>query len=376
MPQRLLSVLMALLMSILGLSFTAHLEAAQPSAPGPPSSVAVCGDTSAVTSTPNTAPPMPALAPDVSTPVTLQTVADVPLPGSASRFDYQSFDSTTGRLYIAHMGAGEVDVFDTASQTVVGTVTDLPTVTGVLVVPDLKRVYAAVAGSHEVAVIDTETLTVIERLGEIGFPDGLDFAPEQQRVFVSDESGGGELVIDATTNTVVTTIDLGGEAGNTHYDAGSGCILVAVQTRDELVAIDPDSLAIVGRYDMGIECQSPHGFLVDALARRAFVTCEDNATMQVVDLTTMRVTDSLPTAEGPDVLALDPDWHRLYVAAESGAVSIFDTRAGTVHPVGDYQFSRAHSISVDPATHLLYLPLEDVDGQPVLRIMESTPPGS
>ena len=30
-------------------------------------------------------------------------IADVPLPGPAKRFDYQSFDSTTGRLYISHM---------------------------------------------------------------------------------------------------------------------------------------------------------------------------------------------------------------------------------------------------------------------------------
>ena len=32
---------------------------------------------------------------------------------------------------------------------------------------------------------------------------------------------------------------VGGEAGNTHYDAVSHCIVVAVQTKNELVAIDP-----------------------------------------------------------------------------------------------------------------------------------------
>lgn len=35
----------------------------------------------------------------------LKTIADVPLPGPAVRFDYQSRDPTTGRLYIAHMNA-------------------------------------------------------------------------------------------------------------------------------------------------------------------------------------------------------------------------------------------------------------------------------
>jgi hypothetical protein len=34
----------------------------------------------------------------------------------------------------------------------------------------------------------------------------------------------------------------------------------------------------------------------------------------------------------------------------------------------------AHSVAVDPATHLVYFPLENVGGQPVLRIM--APAGS
>ena len=38
----------------------------------------------------------------------LKTVTDVPLPGPAVRFDYQSLDSTTGRLYIAHMNADRI----------------------------------------------------------------------------------------------------------------------------------------------------------------------------------------------------------------------------------------------------------------------------
>jgi len=76
------------------------------------------------------------------------------MPGGASRFDYQSLDPTTGRLYIAHMGAGQLVVFDTKHRAVVGTVADLPMVTGVLAVPALGHVYAAVAGDHQVDVVD------------------------------------------------------------------------------------------------------------------------------------------------------------------------------------------------------------------------------
>ena len=37
----------------------------------------------------------------------LEMVADVPLPGGAFRFDYQSLDSEGGRLYMAHLGANQ-----------------------------------------------------------------------------------------------------------------------------------------------------------------------------------------------------------------------------------------------------------------------------
>ncbi|HET6348687.1 MAG TPA: hypothetical protein VFH88_06345, partial [Candidatus Krumholzibacteria bacterium] len=49
----------------------------------------------------------------------LLPVADVPLPGRATRFDYQSLDPLTGRLYIAHMGDGKLLVFDTHGRNVV-----------------------------------------------------------------------------------------------------------------------------------------------------------------------------------------------------------------------------------------------------------------
>jgi YVTN family beta-propeller protein len=334
--------------------------AAEPACAGEPASPA---PTSEPASPAGSVTPVPTGSP------VLRPVADVPLPGSASRFDYQSLDETSGRLYVAHMGADQVVVFDTGTQQVVGTVDGVDTPTGVLAVPDLGRVFVAAAGSDDVAVIDAGSLEVVARVGEIGFPDGLDYAPSVKRVFVSDEAGGGELVIDATTDAAVTTIDLGGEAGNTHFDPGSGCVLVAVQSANRLAAIDPTTNRVVGRYDLGAGCETPHGFLVDAPRRLAFVTCEDSAALLVLDLTTMAVTATYPVGDGPDVLAFDPGRRRLYVASEAGVVSIFDERGTELAPIGEYRAPHAHTVAVDPGTHRVYLPLEDVDGKPVLRIL-------
>jgi DNA-binding beta-propeller fold protein YncE len=299
----------------------------------------------------------------------LHRVADIVVPGPAARFDYQSVDTAAGRLYVAHMNAGSLLVFDTRARRVVADLPGFPSVHGVIAVPELGRVYATATGQHHLAVIDSKTLAVLARVGDVGYPDGLAYAPDSRRVYVSDESSAGkELVVDAVNNKVVGSIALRGEAGNTIYDPGSHCILVAVQTRNEIVAIDPRSDSIVGRYRLE-GASHPHGLAVDAEQRLLFVANEGNAKLLVVDLTSMRVMATHDTGEAPDVLAFDRGLGRLYVACESGTVSIFRERGRELFHEGDMNIPRAHTVAVDPRTHEVYLPLENINGKPVLRIM-------
>ncbi len=76
----------------------------------------------------------------------LSTLREIPLPGPASRFDYASLDQARGRLYIAHLGAGTVVVFDTHALRVVAEISKVSEVHGVLVIPALGRVYATATG--------------------------------------------------------------------------------------------------------------------------------------------------------------------------------------------------------------------------------------
>jgi DNA-binding beta-propeller fold protein YncE len=266
------------------------------------------------------------------------------------------------------MNAGRLVVFDTKTSNVLREIADVPRATGVWAVPSEHKVFVSAAGNREVAIIDDRTFMIQARVGGIRFPDGIAFAPNAGKVFVSDESGEADVVIDARTNAKRSTIPLGGEAGNTHYDSVSGCILVAVQTRNQLVAIDPVSEKITARYDLP-GSDHPHGFAIDEFGRLAFITGEGNAKLLVLDLRTMKVLASHRVGDDPDVLAWDPEWRRLYVAAESGVVSTFEADGNILRALGEYRAPRAHSVSVDPATHRVYVPLENVGGRPVLRVL-------
>ena len=72
-------------------------------------------------------------------------------------------------------------------------------------------------------------------------------------------------------------------------------------------------------------------------------------------------------------LAVDSGLKRLYVSAESGNVTIFREQGKRLGSEGGLFTAHAHTVCVDPDTHLVYFPPHDIDGHPVLRIMEPTP---
>ncbi len=301
----------------------------------------------------------------------LRLVAEVPLPGPSNRFDYTSLDARAKRLYIAHMDADELLVFDLRRRRVVRSI-PAPGVHGVIAVPSAHRVYASATDDRALYTIDDRTGHVLRRAPAGAYPDGLAYDPVERRVFVSDESGGIEAVFDAAGHRT-GTVELGGEAGNVRYDQVSARILVDVQSRDELAVVDPRRNRVVRRVALP-GCENDHGLHLDPPRRLAFVACDGNATLLTLDLGHMRVVGHASVGDDPDVLDFDTLSRRLYVAAESGDVAVFQERRRRLVKLGQARLApEAHSVAVDPRTHLVYVPLErGKDGGPSLLIMAPT----
>ncbi|GLQ87885.1 YncE family protein [Dyella flagellata] len=298
----------------------------------------------------------------------LTTVADVPLTGGTTRWDYASLDRSTHRLYLAHLGDSVVTVFDTHNRKVVADVANVSDVHGVLFVPQLHRLYASATGTDEVVAIDPDTLKITARVPAGNYPDGMAYAPEVHKLYVSDEHGRTDTVIDVRTNKRVATIPLGGEVGNTQYDSVSRHIFANVQTREQLVEIDPTTDQVISRIDLP-GAEGNHGLYIDPSTRLAFIACEDNDKLIVLDLATRRILSSFDVAKDPDVLAFDSALGWLYVAGESGEVSVFRVQGHSVSLLGTSMLGpNAHVVAVDETTHQAYFPLKSVAGRPQLRI--------
>jgi len=304
-------------------------------------------------------------------PLHLKVLMDVPLGGRATRLDYASVDADRQLLFIAHLGDGEVIVVDTESHRLVKRIGNVAQVHGVLAIPELGRVYASATGTNEVVAIDEKSLEVTARMPGGTYPDGLAYSPETHKVYVSDEHGGTDTVIDAHSNTRVATVQIGGVIGNTQYDAASHHMFINAQSSSELVEVDPATDKIVRRIKVS-GADGNHGLLIDAASHRAFIACEGNDRLIVIDLGTGAALAQFPVTKDPDVLAFDAQRQKLYVAGESGEVSEFSVSGNSVSKSGEsFLAHNAHVVAVQPSTHEIYFPLMNVNGKPVLRIMQA-----
>jgi DNA-binding beta-propeller fold protein YncE len=301
----------------------------------------------------------------------LTLVGDVPLPGQASRFDYQAIDPAARRLYVAHLGDSSLLVFDLDGQRVIQEVPGLSSVHGVVAAPDQHLLLATATADRTLALIDDRTFQILSRVPAGQYPNGLAYDQGSGRVFVSNNSGIGVGVIDVKSARPLPGIDVGGGAGNTQFDAGSGRVLAAVHGQPFLAEIDPAASRVVSRIPLPGE-RTCHGLLVVSDLRLAFAACHGaGPQLAVVDLGTRRPVQALPLPPDVDVLAFDLGLQRLYAAAETGMVAAFAVGADrSVSELGRaFVGPDAHSVAVDPATHRVYFPLANVNGRPVLRVM-------
>jgi DNA-binding beta-propeller fold protein YncE len=316
-------------------------------------------------------------------------IGDFPLGTATSRTDYQSIDRDARRLYIAKMGEGKLLVYDLTQDRLVREIAGLPKITGVLAIPQLHLVYASVpgggfvsslrvglgmlglsSGTGTVAIFESESLKEVARLRVGVFPDGIAYDPPDGRVFVSDELGSAIAVIDARSNRLLTRMKMTGEVGNVQYDPKTARVYAPLQTRNSLAVIDPSKNMLLKEIALA-GCEHPHGLAVAPGAALGYIACDGNDILLGIDLEEQRVIFSRPIAHDPDVLAIDSEMKRLYVASESGNMSSFDL-ANPKSPVllaNVFVGEDAHALAIDPSNHRLYFALPNVNGKTVLRIL-------
>ena len=297
---------------------------------------------------------------------------DVSLPGNSNRFDYQEIDPASGHLVIAHMNDDSVLVVDARNGSVLKELTGIRTARGVAIGGDVGRIFVT-SSPNQLVIIDNKTLNEMARVPTGRGPDGVGWDPTHKMVGVSDQSDGAlSLIADAGSGSR-RQVPLGSETGNVVFDPTRGWFWITVlksMRPDQLVAVEPTS----GKVAIQIAlpgCKGAHGLRLHPDGQSAFVACEDNSVLARVDLAGAKLVGTGRTGKDPDVLSVDPGLQWLYVAAESGDLTVFDIGKPGINLIDRENVgSASHSVAIDPSTHRVFFPLKaGPKGVPVLRIM-------
>ncbi len=222
--------------------------------------------------------------------------------GGPGGWDYLSLDAAGKRLFVSR--GDHVDVLDTGSGKLIGTIPDTKGVHGIALAPDLKRGYTSNGRGDSVTVFDLDTLKVIQETPVPAHnPDAILYEPAGKHLFTFNGRSKDVTVFDASTMALVATLPVPDKPEFAVTD-GAGRVYLNIESEaGQMVVINAAVPAIEATWALP-GCASPSGLAIDRRHRRLFSVCDANV-MAVTDADSGRQVARVRIGEGPDAAAYD-----------------------------------------------------------------------
>lgn len=282
--------------------------------------------------------------------------------GGEGGWDYVTADASARRLYISR--ATHVIVLDLDSGKNAGDIPDTPGVHGVALAPELGRGFTSNGREGTVSIFDIKTLALISKVKVGENPDAILFDPATKRVFTFNGRSQDASAIDAVSGKVLGTIKLEGKPEFAASDA-KGEIFVNIEDKSELVAIDPNKLAVKATWPLS-PCTEPSGLSIDRKHRRLFVGC-DNKMMAVVNADNGKVLATPAIGEGVDATAFDEETGLAFASCgEDGVLTVIKEDSPEKFSVAENVTTQkgARTLTLDSKTHKVFVVTADFGPPP------------
>jgi YVTN family beta-propeller protein len=275
-------------------------------------------------------------------------VGEIPIGGSGA-FDYLTVDPAAKRLYVTH--GTEIVVIDTATDKIVGRITDTPRVHGIAIAPG-GRGFTSNGGENKVSIVDVKTLQTLSKVETGANPDAILYEPKQKEIYALNHSGKSATVIDAAKGTVTATIPLGGQAETGQADPDLGRVFVNIEDKNTVDVIDIVSRKVVATWPVD-PADSPTGMAIDPKAHRLFVG--GGKAMVMIDAKTGKVVASAPICSGTDATFFDPGTRMVFASCSDGHITAMKVDGDKLTVAQTIATTRgARTMALDPSTHRIY----------------------
>jgi len=232
--------------------------------------IQMCAQTSSTT--PSTAP--------------LVLTGAIPLPNVKGRIDHFGFDPVHNRLFLSALGNNTEEIIGISAQTVVHTISGVPT------------------------------------------PQGVAYSPETNKLFVGSDKGK-LYVYDGNTFDLITSVDFGDDVDNLRYDAAEKRLYVGygdVKTGAIGMVDAANNRRLDDEFKLGAH---PESFQLAASGPNIYINLPDLKQIAVINRSTHSITRWPISFESNLPMALDEPDHRLFVATRTPPqLAVFDTNSG------------------------------------------------
>ena len=111
------------------------------------------------------------------------------------------------------------------------------------------------------------------------------------------------------------------------FAKGTGLIFVSLERGNEVVVLNPD-LSVKTRIETS---RRPRDMRFNEARTLLFVACGDDDVIDVIDVATLQVVDSIPTGPSPEIFVFSPDETQIFVSnEEDSTMEMIDVASKTV----------------------------------------------
>ena len=271
--------------------------------------------------------------------------------GGEGGWDYLTSDPAAHRLYVTH--GPRVEVLDSDTGKVVGSITGLKGTHGVALDDTGKYGYVSDGGANAVVVFDRSSLATVASIPAGTNPDGIVFEPKTKTVWAFNGRSSNATVIDTADRKVVATIALSGKPEFPVAD-GTGAVFANIETKNEIVRFDAAARTITATWPLA-NCDSPSGLAIDTSGRRLFAVC-DGGKMAVVDANSGKIVANPAIGEGPDATRYDAKRKLAFSSNGGGTLTIIDASKPTYPVLQNLDTQKgARTMTLDWVTGRIYL---------------------
>jgi DNA-binding beta-propeller fold protein YncE len=271
--------------------------------------------------------------------------------GGEGGWDYLTSDPQAHRLYVTH--GPRVEVLDSDSGKVVGSIAGFKGTHGVALDDAGKYGYVSDGGANVVVVFDRSSFAIAASIPAGTNPDGIVFEPRTKTVWAFNGRSHNATVIDTAQRKAVATIPLDGKPEFPVAD-GSGTVFANIESKNEIVRFSAEAKTITATWALD-NCDSPSGLAIDRAGGRLFAVC-DGGKMAVVDAKSGKTLANPAIGEGPDAARYDAKRKLAFSSNGGGTLTIIDASKDSYPVLQNLTTQRgARTMTLDENTGHIFL---------------------